>query len=90
MEDKVFSENIKKTIEDLIYNLVSERPKNIVKYQKYLTDQDSEILKRIENKHFIYTLTSYLGALTFLSVKPFKNLEYITFDIAKRILEGCV
>jgi len=31
MEDKVYTENIKKTIEDLIYNLVSERPKNIVK-----------------------------------------------------------
>ena len=52
------------------------------KYQKYLTDEDREILRKIENKHFIYTFTSYLGALTFLLVKPFKNLRILKYYIS--------
>jgi hypothetical protein len=33
MEDKEFQENIKTTIEGLIYSLISDRPRNVVKFR---------------------------------------------------------
>ena len=52
------------------------------KYQKYLTDDDRETLKSIEYKHFIYTLSSYLGSLIFLFAKSFKFLKIFRFYMA--------